>query len=96
MKGIPISVVMAGNALPRLVPELILTEDQIILLDLVTPSRNSVLSSPRTGCILEAMAICFLCPLSFTIDSVKMFKNLRGTVIFLISKQIKFQEDDTS
>ena len=27
------------------------------LLDLVTPSRNSVLSSPRTGFILEAMTI---------------------------------------
>ena len=27
------------------------------LLDLVTPSRNSVLSSPRTGCIMEAMTI---------------------------------------
>ena len=39
-----------------LVPQLILTEDQIILLDLVTPSRNSVLCSPRTRCILK-----FLC-----------------------------------
>ena len=67
LKGIRISLVMAGSALPRLVPQLILTEDQIILLDLVTPSRNSVLSSTRTGCILEAMTIFFLCQMSFTI-----------------------------
>ena len=81
LKGIGISPVMAGGAFPRLlVPQLILTEDQSILLDLVTPSRNIVLSSPR--CVLETMTIWFLCQLSFTIDSVKMFKNLRGTVIF--------------
>ena len=49
-----ISLVMADGVSPRLlVPQLILTEDQIILLDLVTSSRNSVLSSPRTGCILQ-------------------------------------------
>ena len=30
LRGIRISLVMAGGALPRLVPELILTEDQII------------------------------------------------------------------
>ena len=78
-----ISLVMAGGVSPRLlVPQLILTEDQIILLDLVTPSRNSVLISSRTVCILEAMTIWFLCVLSFTIDSVKMFKDLPGTVIF--------------
>ena len=72
-----------GRALPRLVvPQLILTENQIILLDLLTPSRNSVLSSPRTGCILEAMTKRFLCQFNFTTDGVKLFKNLRGTVIF--------------
>ena len=39
-----ISLVMAGGVFPRLlVPQLILTEDQIIVLDLVTPSRKSVL-----------------------------------------------------
>ena len=65
-----------------IVPQLILTENQNILLDLVTPSRNSVLSFPRAGCILDSMTISFLCQLSFTIHSVKMFKNLRGTVIF--------------
>ena len=58
LKGIRISLVMAGGALPRLlVTQMILTEAQIILLDLVTSSRNRVLSSPRTGCILEAMTI---------------------------------------
>ena len=74
---------MAGGAVSQLlVPRLILTEDQIILLDLVTPSRNSVLSSSRTGCILaQAMTIRFLCQLSFAIDSVKVFKTLRGIVI---------------
>ena len=59
-----------------------LTEDQIILLDLVTPSTNSDLSSPRTWWILEAMTIWSLCQLSFTIDSVKMLKNWRDNVIF--------------
>ena len=86
MKDIRISLVMAGAALPRsLVPQLILTEDQIILLDLVTPSRNIVLSSPRTGRhtgSYDHMISVLLCQLSFTIDSVKMFKNLRGTVSF--------------
>ena len=71
-----------GRRSPAVISAPILTEDEIILLDLVTPSRNIVLSSPRTGCILAAMTIRFLCQLSFTIDSVKMFKNLRGTVIF--------------
>ena len=58
LKGIRILLVMAGGAHPRLlVPQLILTKARIMLLDLVTPSRNSVLSSPITGCILEAMTI---------------------------------------
>ena len=73
---------MAGAALPRLlVPQLILTEDQIILLDLVTQEILSWVRQELDG-ILEAMTIWFLCQLSFTIDSVKMLKNLRGTVIF--------------
>ena len=76
---------MAGSALRRLlVPQMILTEDQIILLDLVTPSRNGVLSSPRTGYILEAMTISFLFPLSSTIDSVKMFKINEALLFFSV------------
>ena len=65
-----------------LVPQLILTDDQIILLDILTPSRNSVLSSPRTGCILEAMTIWFMCQLSPTIDGVKMFKIYEALLFF--------------
>ena len=57
LKGIRISLVMAGDVFPRLLmPQLILKEDQITLLDLVTPSTNSVLNSPRTWWILEAGA----------------------------------------
>ena len=73
----------SGRRFPAVVSAQIdLTEDQIILSDLVTPSTNSDLSSPRTWWILEAMTIWSLCQLSFTIDSVKMLKNWRDNVIF--------------